>query len=45
MNGRLLSITLFVLLLTLGIVLVASDRSISRLMEDCGEFITWAFGF
>lgn len=45
MNGKLLSSVLFILLFILGLVLISPDRSISRLMENCGDYISRAFGY
>lgn len=45
MRSKLLSGLVFGFALVLGLVLFASDRSISRLVEDCGGFISQVFGF
>jgi hypothetical protein len=40
MKGRLLSVTLGVLLSSLFIILVVSERTVSSVMEDVGEMIS-----
>ena len=40
MKGRFLSIALGVLLSTLVIIVVVSERSVSRVMEEVGAFIS-----
>jgi hypothetical protein len=44
MGRRVLNVLLGVLALGLLVILMASDRGISRLMEDCGSFISNALG-
>jgi hypothetical protein len=43
-STRLLSGAIFAFLLALGLGLYSSERNVSRLMEDCGSFISRAFG-
>jgi hypothetical protein len=45
MGGKKLTVLLILLGAALGLTLFASDRSISRWIEDCGEYISQAFGF
>jgi hypothetical protein len=44
MNRRGLNVLIGVLALGLLIILMASDRGISGVMEDCGHFISNALG-
>ncbi len=44
MKGRALTGILLALGLGLGMVLFAGDRSVSRVMEQCGEFISKGLG-
>lgn len=41
---KLLSGALLALLFVLGLVLFSPNRSVSRLMESCGDYISQAFG-
>lgn len=43
-NTTLLSAGISILLLGLGLILITSDRSISRIMESCGDFLSQALG-
>ena len=43
MSSRFINCALFILVLTLVAILLSSDRSISSVMEDCGEFIARFF--
>ncbi|MGH9905828.1 MAG: hypothetical protein ACRD8U_09645 [Pyrinomonadaceae bacterium] len=43
MSGRTLTGLISILFLALVVVLVSSNRSVSGLMEDCGEFISRFF--
>ncbi len=43
MTRKLLTALIFILVLVLAVFLVASDRSISSLMEDLGKFIARFF--
>ena len=45
MGGKKLTGLLILLGAALGLVLFASDRSISRLIEDFGDYIGQAIGF
>jgi len=45
MSNRFLTGLLLVLGFALGIVLLVSDRSVSRLMEACGDKISSVLGF
>ena len=44
MGNKKLTGLLILLAAALGLTLFASERSISRLMEDCGDFIAHAIG-
>jgi hypothetical protein len=44
MKNRSLSGILILLLLLLGLGLLSPDRSLSRLMTECGSYISRAFG-
>lgn len=44
MKGRALTGVLIVLGFGLGMVLMAGDQSVSRVMEQCGEFISKGLG-
>lgn len=44
MKNSYLSGLLLLLLLLLGLGLFSSDRSLSRLMVDCGSYIAQVFG-
>jgi hypothetical protein len=44
MSRRSLNVLIGVLALGLFIILIASDRGISGVMEDCGSFISNALG-
>jgi hypothetical protein len=43
MSKRLINGLVLILILTLVVVLFSSDRSISRIIEDCGAFISRLF--
>jgi hypothetical protein len=45
MRNRMLAILVFFFGLVLVLIVFASDRSISKLMERCGELISQALGF
>lgn len=44
-NHTFLSLLIILMLSGLGLMIFTSDRSISRMMESCGEFISQALGF
>ena len=44
MKGKTLSGLLVILGIALGAILIGPDRSVSKLMESCGEFISNALG-
>lgn len=44
MRNKSVSGLMILLAAALGLVLYASDRSVSRLMEDCGDFISRSLG-
>lgn len=44
MKGRGLTGLLFILGLGLGMILLTADTSISRVMEQCGQFISDGLG-
>ena len=45
MKGRALTGLLLVLGFGLGMVLLVGDTTVSRIMEQCGEFISDGLGF
>jgi hypothetical protein len=42
-NGRSLGGVIFVLFIVLGAVVISSDRGVSRIMQDIGDFISRFF--
>jgi hypothetical protein len=45
MSSKVLNGLIFLLFVAFGLVLFASDRSVSRVMEDCGSLISRVLGF
>jgi hypothetical protein len=45
MSARVLNGLIFLLIVAFGLVLLTSDRSISKVMEDTGHLISRVIGF